>query len=90
MQYFSVRRARSAPQIAGFHTILGESLVVQVRWPGGGWVWNTPVAVHVQRRGHTVTRRVIDTTRLAQFGLALLTIAVITSRGRTRKEDSDA
>ncbi len=89
MQWFSIRRQRGTPQLAGFYTITGESLVVQVRWPGGGLVWNTPVAVHVQRRGHTVTHRVLDTTRLAQCVLALLTLVMVANRGRIRKEGSD-
>lgn len=86
MQWLSIQRQTGTPQVAGFHTIIGESLVVQVRWPGGGFVWNTPVAIHAQRRGHTITRRVLDGTRLAQFGLAVMTIVVMIWLSRERKQ----
>ena len=77
MQWFSIRRQQGSPHIAGFHTIIGESLVVRLRWPGGGFVWHTPIAVHVQRRGHTQLHRVLDVTRLAQVALATTTLLVI-------------
>lgn len=51
--------------------------MVQMRWPGGGLVWNTPVALHVQRRGHTAIHRIVDSTRLVQLGLAVAVMVVI-------------
>ena len=86
MQWFSIRRQRGTPQVAGFYTITGESLVVQARWRGGGLVWHTPVAIHVQRRGHTTRRIVVDVTRLAQVALALLTLVMLVQFGRKQKE----
>lgn len=90
MQWLSIRRQRGAPRIAGFYTITGESMVAQVRWPGGGLVWNTPISIHVQRRGHITRHWVIDITRLAQVALALLTVATIAQFGRKRKESLHA
>ncbi|MCL4828442.1 MAG: hypothetical protein KJZ95_13820 [Caldilinea sp.] len=81
---FSIRRQLGAPQIAGFYTITGESLVVMVRWPGGGLVWNTPIALHVQRRGHTSVHRIVDSTRLVQLALALIIIAMLVWNGRQK------
>jgi len=89
MQWITLQRQRGTPQIAGFYTITGEALVLRVRWPGGGFVWNTPLAIHVQRRGHTVTHQVLDTTRLAQIGLALVTLWMIGQWKRAGKEGSD-
>ena len=86
--WFSIRRKLGAPQIAGFYTVTGESLVVQVRWPGGGLVWNTPVALHVQRRGHTERHRIVDSTRLVQIGLAVATIVVVAQLGRQQQGDA--
>jgi hypothetical protein len=88
MQWFSIRRQFGAPQIAGFYTITGESLVVQVRWPGGGLVWNTPVALHVQRRGHTDVHRIVDVTRLVQLGLALAVLVMFARLGRKKQGGS--
>jgi len=77
MQFLSIQRRTGTPQIAGFYTITGESLVVQIRWPGGGFVWNTPIAIHAQRRGHTQITPVVDSTRLAQIGLIGLTLLLL-------------
>lgn len=84
MPWFSIRRQLGAPQIAGFYTVIGESLAVQVRWPGGGLVWNTPVALHVQRRGHTEIHRIVDGTRLVQLALALIVIGMFVWNGRQK------
>lgn len=86
MDWLSIRRTRGAPRIAGFYTISGESLVAQVRWPGGGLVWNTPIAIHVQRRGHTTRQPVVDVTRLVQVALALLTLVMLVQLKRKQKE----
>ncbi len=86
MQWFSIRRQRGAPQVTGFYTLSGESLVARVRWPGGGLVWNTPIAIHVQRRGHTTRQPVVDVTRLVQVALALLTLVMLIQLRRKQKE----
>lgn len=85
MPWFSIRRQFGAPQIAGFYTVTGESMVVQVRWPGGGLVWNTPLALHVQRRGHTEIHRIVDSTRLMQLGLAVVVLVVFARMGRQKQ-----
>lgn len=90
MQWFTIGRRRRAPRIASFYTITGESLVVQVRWPGGGLVWQTPLAIHVQRRGRTTHQPVVDGSRLAQVALALLTVVVLIQLERKQKENSHA
>ena len=86
MQWFTVRRQLGAIQVAGFHTIYGESLVVRVQWPGGGLVWNTPIALHVQRRGHVATHWIVDVTRLAQWALAIVSVMALLQLGRRQKE----
>ncbi|HRW48910.1 MAG TPA: hypothetical protein P5333_15440, partial [Caldilinea sp.] len=88
MQWFTIERKLGTPRIAGFHTITGEALAVQMRWPGGGFVWNTPVAVHVQRRGHTVVHPVRDLTRIAQFAVAIVTVMLVLSLRQEGKRDS--
>lgn len=90
MQWFTIGRRRSAPRIASFYTITGESLVVQVRWPGGGLVWQTPLAIHVQRRGRTTHQPVVDRSRLAQVALALLTVVALIQLEHKQKENSHA
>lgn len=86
MQWLFVQRQQGTPRVAGFYTITGESLIVRLRWPGGGFVWNTPVAVRVQRRGHTEVHRVLDVTRLAQVALAMTTVLLILGLRREGRE----
>jgi hypothetical protein len=57
--------------------ITPESQALIIRWPNGGFVWNRPVAVLVER-GETVERiPIVDVTRVAQ--LALLGIGAAAS-----------
>lgn len=49
--------------------LVPESLVLAVRWPGGGLVWNWPVALWVIDGDRVRHLPIIDVTRLAQLGL---------------------
>ena len=63
-------------------TVTPQSQALIVRWPFGGFVWNRPVAILVERDGSRIVERmrVIDVTRLVQLGLLgfslILSIAV--------------
>ena len=46
-----------------------QSRALTVRWPNGGWVWNRPVAILVQREEQTERLPIVDVTRAAQVGL---------------------
>jgi hypothetical protein len=46
-----------------------QSRALTVRWPRGGWVWNCPVAVLVERDGHRRRVPIVDVTRVAQLML---------------------
>jgi len=61
---------------------------VELRWPGGFFVWNTPIAVRVQRRGHTAVQRVYDMTRLAQLAFVLLAVILVLVMRQERKQPS--
>ena len=64
-------------------TVTPQSQALIVRWPFGGFVWNRPVAILVERGGpRSVERmRVVDVTRMVQLGLLglglILSIAVL-------------
>jgi hypothetical protein len=64
---FQRRTLSGEPVVVGGMTVTPQSQAVALRWPGGGWVWNRPVAVLVEQDG--VTRRIpiVDVTRLAQL-----------------------
>jgi len=54
---------------AGDITLTPQAQVLTLRWPGGGWVWNRPVAVLVERGGSVERVPIVDVTRLVQIGL---------------------
>jgi hypothetical protein len=52
-----------------------QSQGLTVRWPYGGWVWNRPAAVLVERGEERRRIPIVDVTRAAQlalYGLGLL------------------
>jgi hypothetical protein len=86
---------RGEPRMVGDVTITPESRVLMVRFPGrlnGGYVWNRPAAVIVERGGERERIPIVDVTRMAQISLmmSLVALAFITMvlSGR-RKEQSE-
>ncbi len=55
--------------IVGDVTLTPQAQAFTIRWRNGGFVWNRPVAVLVERRGQTERIPVVDVTRIAQFTL---------------------
>ena len=84
----------------GSVSVTPQTRAFVLRWRNGGWVWNRPVAVLVERGGEEVRLPIVDVTRLAQVGLVALTIvfsiaafvlsmqssALSTQKGRYRNE----
>jgi hypothetical protein len=72
------------PITIGDVTITPQSQALAIRWSGGGWVWNRPLAVLVERDGETERIPIVDVTRVAQWTLlgisALFSVFVV---GRT-------
>jgi hypothetical protein len=54
---------------AGDITLRPQSQALTVRLPKGGFVWNRPVAVMVERGGQMERVPVVDITRIAQLTL---------------------
>ena len=64
------RQTLLGPEItAGDITVTPQSQALTLRWRGGGWVWNRPVAVLVERGGDVERVPITDVTRMAQVGL---------------------
>jgi hypothetical protein len=72
---FRVQTVSGHPVSARGVTVTPQSQAIVVRWPHGGWVWNRPVAVLVERDGETERIPIVDVTRMAQLGLYALSIA---------------
>lgn len=61
-------------------TIRPQSRVIGLRWPGGGFVWNRPFGIQVERDGQTEEHRIIDVTRFARvflYAFAILLPALL-------------
>jgi hypothetical protein len=85
------RTVSGSPVTVGGVTVIPQSQALTLRWPFGGFVWNRPVAILVERGGLRSVERVpvVDVTRIAQLGLLsfslVFSIAVLTRAAR-RKE----
>jgi hypothetical protein len=65
------------PITIGDVTITSQSQALPIRWPRGGWVWNCPVAILVERDGETERIPMVDVTRVAQW--AMLSVSALCS-----------
>ena len=61
--------------IIGDTTVTPQSQALTLRWPNGGYVWNRPLAVLVERDGDTERIPIMDITLVAQAALLGLTVA---------------
>jgi hypothetical protein len=59
----------------GDATITPQSQALTLRWPNGGFVWNRPTALLVERDGDTERIPIVDVTLVAQLALLGLTVA---------------
>jgi hypothetical protein len=70
-----------------------QSHALTVRWPNGGFVWNRPVAVLVERGGQTERIPVVDVTRIAQLTLLglgfVFTIVTLMLSIRKRRDKNE-
>jgi hypothetical protein len=81
----------SRPVTVGDVTVTPQSQALAVRWPFGGFVWNRPVAILVERGGPLSVERihVVDVTRMVQLGLlgfSLVFSIAILAKSIRRKE----
>jgi len=92
--YVEVQTRERGPIQVGDRTITLQSKAVSVRWPGGGWVWNRPVAAVVERDGVVERIPIVDVTRLAILALVggtallwLLALSLSKAKNMERKDD---
>ena len=60
-------------------SVIPRVRTVSVRWPGGGRVWNRPVALEVSHGGNTRRIPIVDVTRLVQVGTYVITLLLATT-----------
>jgi hypothetical protein len=73
--FIQLQTTSGDPQTIGDATITPQSQALIVRFPFGGFVWNRPVAVLVDRNGQTERIPIVDVTRIAQLSVLGLTLA---------------
>lgn len=90
---FRRETASDEPVWVGDVLVKPQSEAVTVRWSGGGWVWNRPVAVLVERGEEEDRIPIVDITRVAQlwlYGLSLVFAIlglIMWMTGRSRSDD---
>lgn len=66
---FSLQTKSGETVTVGDVAVTPQSQALAVRWPHGGWVWNRPLGLIVQRGEETERIPVLDITRITQLGL---------------------
>jgi hypothetical protein len=79
------REASAEPVTVGEVTVTPRSRALVVRLPRGGFVWNRPTAVMVERAGQVRRVQVVDATRILQLGLLGLGLAIAVQLPRRRE-----
>lgn len=81
---FQWQTALGTPTTVAGTTVTPESRALIVRLPFGGFVWNRPVAVLVEREGQTERIAIHDVTRILQVGLIGITVFMLIVGASTR------
>lgn len=71
-RFLSWGKATSEPQVVGDRVIRLQAQNVLLNTPFGGFVWNRPTAVLVEKEGRTDEVPIIDATRYALISLGVL------------------
>ena len=72
---FQVQAHSGEPVTLGEVTVTPQSQALTLRWPGGGFVWNRPLAILVERGQGAERIPIVDITLVAQAALLGLTLA---------------
>ncbi|MBI2941696.1 MAG: hypothetical protein HYY04_14795 [Chloroflexi bacterium] len=74
-QIIQLQTVSGKPITVGSATLTPTAQALIVRLPCGGFVWNRPAAVLVERDGQRQHIRILDVTRLLQLALLGLPLA---------------
>ena len=94
--FVQLQNTAADPVVVGDTRVTPQAQALVIRFPFGGFVWNRPVAVLVERDDMTRRIPIVDVTRLAQIALlgSLLAFSVIITllaaqRARQRRIDHE-
>ncbi len=84
---FQWQMINGKPITVGDATATPQAQALSVRFPFGGFVWNRPAAVLVERDGRTERIPIVDITRLIVWILAgaATAVAILSRRKRSKK-----
>jgi hypothetical protein len=71
-QYVSWKPVTGEPQMIGDRVIRLRAQAISLRTPFGGFVWNRPTAVLVEKDGVTDETPIVDVTRYALIGIGVM------------------
>jgi hypothetical protein len=79
--FIQIENTSADPVVVGDTRVTPQAQAFSVRFPFGGFVWNRPTAVLVERDDLTQRIPIVDITRVAQvalFGLVVTFSVIIT------------
>jgi hypothetical protein len=71
-QYFTWKPVTGEPQVVGDQVVRLQAQAISLRTPFGGFVWNRPTAVLVEKDGVTDVAPIVDVTRYALIGIGVM------------------
>lgn len=71
-KYVNWKPVTSEPQVVGDRTIWLQSQAFSLNTPFGGFVWNRPTAVFVEKDDYTDEMQIIDVTRYALIAIGAM------------------
>ena len=74
-KYVNWKPVMGEPQVIGDRTIRLQAQAISLITPFGGFVWNRPTAVFVEKDGHTDEVPIVDATRYALIGIGVMGMA---------------
>lgn len=75
-QRFKWQKMSGDTVTVGDLSVTPQSRSLAIRWPRGGWVWNRPVAILVERGEEKERIPIVDVTRIARLGLHGLSLVM--------------
>ncbi len=71
-KYFKWEPVTGEPQVVGDHVIRLQAQAIMLNTPFGGFLWNRPTAVLVEKDGITDEVPIVDVTRYALIGIGVI------------------
>lgn len=71
-KYFSYQPVTEEPQVIGDRVIRLQARAIMLNTPFGGFLWNRPTAVLVEKEGEIEEIPIVDATRFALISIGVM------------------